>query len=70
MRIKRGRNQAQKIRTDKIYCRQGMFSKFKGPVSKRSIKPVSASSQQLNRLCLDELHNLANWGTVKPILRI
>jgi hypothetical protein len=55
MKTNRGRNQGQMIGIDKLYYRQGSFFILKGHHRDRSIKPVSATSQQLNRRCLDEL---------------
>jgi hypothetical protein len=55
MKTNRGRNLAQTIGIDKLYNRQGSFFILKGHYHDRSIKSVSASSQQLNRCCLHEL---------------
>jgi hypothetical protein len=49
-----GRNQAQTIGSNKLSNGQELFFKFKGTPSQQVHKTVSASSQQLNRLCLND----------------
>jgi hypothetical protein len=55
MKTNRGRNQAQIIGIDKLYYHQGSFLFLKGHHHDRRIKLVSASSQQFNWRCVDEL---------------